>query len=93
MLYRVAGRNPKNSNQFRQETPTITTQRMGQQRRAVASRKHTANAALLPQTARQQKDLGIDSICIKDMAGIIAPTVAFELVKRLKDELKLPVQL
>jgi len=43
--------------------------------------------------ANQQKDLGIDSICIKDMAGIIAPNVAYELVKRLKEEIKLPVQL
>lgn len=43
--------------------------------------------------AQQQKDLGIDSICIKDMAGIIAPNAAYELVKRLKDEIKLPVQL
>jgi oxaloacetate decarboxylase alpha subunit len=43
--------------------------------------------------ANQQKDLGIDSICIKDMAGIIAPDVAYELVKRLKSEIQLPVQL
>ncbi len=43
--------------------------------------------------AKAQVNLGIDSICIKDMAGIIAPRVAFELVKRLKAEIKLPVQL
>lgn len=43
--------------------------------------------------ANQQKDLGIDSICIKDMAGIISPEAAFELVKRLKSEIQLPVQL
>ncbi|MEO0088834.1 MAG: acetyl-CoA carboxylase biotin carboxyl carrier protein [candidate division WOR-3 bacterium] len=43
--------------------------------------------------AKEQKELGIDSICIKDMAGIISPKVAYELVKALKEELKLPVQL
>ncbi len=41
----------------------------------------------------QQKNLGIDSVCIKDMAGIISPQVAFDLVKRLKEETQLPVQL
>lgn len=43
--------------------------------------------------ARQETDLGIDSVCIKDMAGIIAPDIAYELVKRLKENFKLPVQL
>lgn len=43
--------------------------------------------------AKEQKDLGIDSICIKDMAGIISPKMAYELVKALKEEIKLPVQL
>jgi oxaloacetate decarboxylase alpha subunit len=37
--------------------------------------------------------LGADSICIKDMAGLIAPYDAFELVSRLKSEVGLPVQL
>ena len=36
---------------------------------------------------------GADSICIKDMAGLISPYDAFELVKRLKEQLKIPVQL
>lgn len=39
------------------------------------------------------KDMGADSICIKDMAGIITPMVAYDLVKRLKNEVGLPVQL
>lgn len=42
--------------------------------------------------AREQKDLGIDSICIKDMAGILSPKTAFELVSALKQELRLEVQ-
>lgn len=43
--------------------------------------------------AKEQLELGIDSICIKDMAGILAPETAYELVKALTTELKLPVQL
>lgn len=39
------------------------------------------------------KELGSDSICIKDMAGLLKPYVAEELVKRLKTEVGLPVQL
>ncbi|MDY6827729.1 MAG: oxaloacetate decarboxylase subunit alpha, partial [Bacillota bacterium] len=39
------------------------------------------------------KNVGADSICIKDMAGLISPYDAFELVSRLKQEVGLPVQL
>ncbi|MCX7732241.1 MAG: acetyl-CoA carboxylase biotin carboxyl carrier protein [candidate division WOR-3 bacterium] len=42
--------------------------------------------------AREQKDLGVDSICIKDMAGILSPKMAFELVRALKQEFGLEVQ-
>ncbi|TFG33720.1 pyruvate carboxylase subunit B [Candidatus Thorarchaeota archaeon] len=34
-----------------------------------------------------------DSICIKDMAGLISPEAASDLVRRLKEEVDLPVQL
>ncbi len=43
--------------------------------------------------AREQQEMGIDSICIKDMAGIIAPETAYQLVRALKEETRLPVQL
>ncbi len=43
--------------------------------------------------AREQAELGIDSICIKDMAGILAPEIGYELIKALNEEIKLPVQL
>ncbi len=43
--------------------------------------------------AREQKDMGVDSICIKDMAGILAPQAAHDLVAALKTEIGLPVQL
>ncbi|MHB1419504.1 MAG: oxaloacetate decarboxylase subunit alpha [Bacillota bacterium] len=39
------------------------------------------------------ESMGADSLCIKDMAGIITPGIAYELVSRLKKELKIPIQL
>jgi len=39
------------------------------------------------------QDMGADSLCIKDMAGLIAPDDAYTLVKALKQVLKIPVQL
>jgi pyruvate carboxylase subunit B len=38
--------------------------------------------------AKDLEDMGADSICIKDMAGLIAPYDAYELVKALKAEVK-----
>jgi pyruvate/oxaloacetate carboxyltransferase len=43
--------------------------------------------------ARQLADMGADSICIKDMAGLITPYAAYELVRRLKAELDPPIHL
>ncbi len=43
--------------------------------------------------AKQLENEGADSICIKDMAGLITPYVAYELVKELKNEVKIPIQL
>ncbi len=43
--------------------------------------------------SRDLKELGADSICIKDMAGLISPFDAFELVGKLKEQVGLPVQL
>ncbi|HEX78412.1 MAG TPA: pyruvate carboxylase subunit B [Dehalococcoidia bacterium] len=39
------------------------------------------------------QDMGADSFCIKDMAGLIAPDDAYELVKALKAALRIPVHL
>lgn len=44
-------------------------------------------------TARTLQDMGADSICIKDMAGLIAPYAAYELVRRLKETVSVPIQL
>jgi len=43
--------------------------------------------------AQQLKDMGADTICIKDMAGLLRPYVCHELVKRLKNEVGLPVHM
>ena len=43
--------------------------------------------------AKQLYELEADSICIKDMAGLISPKDAFELVTMLKDEIDIPIQL
>ena len=43
--------------------------------------------------ARRFADLGADSVAIKDMAGLLAPYDAHELVSALKSELTVPVQL
>ena len=39
------------------------------------------------------QDMGADSLCVKDMAGILAPYDAFELIKALKENIDLPIQL
>jgi oxaloacetate decarboxylase alpha subunit len=36
---------------------------------------------------------GVDSLCIKDMAGLLTPFKAYELVKRLKDNFKIPIEM
>jgi len=43
--------------------------------------------------AKELEKMGADSICIKDMAGLIAPYDAYALVKALKDAVKVPVHL
>lgn len=43
--------------------------------------------------AKELEKMGTDSICIKDMAGLIAPYDAYDLVKALKAAVKVPVHL
>jgi len=40
---------------------------------------------------KQLEDVGCNSICIKDMAGLLKPYVAFELVSRLKEVCSVPI--
>ena len=37
--------------------------------------------------------MGVDSVCIKDMAGILMPETGYELIKMIKNVTKLPVEL
>jgi oxaloacetate decarboxylase alpha subunit len=39
------------------------------------------------------EDMGADTICVKDMAGLLSPYVAHELVSRLKSEIGVPIHL
>ncbi|MGB4482993.1 MAG: oxaloacetate decarboxylase subunit alpha [bacterium] len=48
---------------------------------------------LFVKVGRELVELGVDSICIKDMAGLISPYMAYELVSALKKELDVPLQL
>ncbi len=43
--------------------------------------------------AKQLEDMGANSICIKDMAGLLKPYDAYQLVKAIKGSVKVPVQL
>jgi len=43
--------------------------------------------------AKDLEAMGADSICIKDMAGLIAPLDAYDVVKALKETVKAPIHL
>lgn len=43
------------------------------------------------QLGKQLEELGVHSICIKDMAGIMGPQEAYDLVKALKESVSIPV--
>ncbi|MDR2977484.1 MAG: oxaloacetate decarboxylase subunit alpha [Streptococcaceae bacterium] len=42
--------------------------------------------------AKEMSTMGADSIAIKDMAGVLLPETAYELVSRIKDAVDLPLQ-
>lgn len=52
---------------------------------------HTTESFI--QLAEKMRDMGADSICIKDMAGLLTPTVASELVKGIKSKVDLPLEI
>ena len=43
--------------------------------------------------AKELEERGADSICIKDMAGLLTPYATYDLVKALKESVKIPIQL
>ena len=52
---------------------------------------HTDNDFL--HVAKDLVSMGADSICLKDMAGLLSPYAAYNLVKTLKSELTVPIDL
>ena len=45
------------------------------------------------QRGQRIEDMGANSLCIKDMAGLLTPYAAFELVSRLKEAVAIPIHL
>ena len=52
---------------------------------------HSMNSWL--DLAKQIEDAGADSVAIKDMAGLLKPNAAFELVSNLKENISVPIHL
>ncbi len=50
------------------------------------------NNAYFVDYAKQLENAGADSICIKDMAGLLTPYNTYELVKMMKEAVKIPIQ-
>ncbi len=43
--------------------------------------------------AKELENMGADSICVKDMSGLLTPFTAYDLISALKKSVKIPVQL
>lgn len=63
---------------------SLTEQRMGGE---------IYNINYYVEKAKQLQEMGADSVCVKDMAGLVAPYDAYELVKALKAAVKVPIHL
>lgn len=51
------------------------------------------NTELYVDLAKKVQDMGCDSLCIKDMSGILTPYYGYELIKALKQHIDIPIQL
>jgi oxaloacetate decarboxylase alpha subunit len=51
------------------------------------------NIDLYIELAKKVEEMGCDSLCIKDMSGILAPYYGYELIKALKKHISIPIQL
>lgn len=49
------------------------------------------NLKLYTELGKQIEEMGCHSLCIKDMAGILSPKTAYDLVKALKEKIKIPI--
>jgi oxaloacetate decarboxylase alpha subunit len=43
--------------------------------------------------ARTLQDMGVDSLCLKDMSGLLSPYDAYNLIRMLKQHLTIPIEL
>lgn len=51
------------------------------------------NNDLFVELAKRLEDMGSDAICVKDMAGLLSPYAAFDLVGKLKEAISVPIHL
>lgn len=51
------------------------------------------NTELYIKMAKELEGMGSETLCIKDMAGLLSPSHAFELVSRLKEETSMPIHM
>ncbi len=49
--------------------------------------------AAFAKQAKQMEDMGVNTICVKDMAGVMTPSEAYDLISAIKAEVKIPVVL
>lgn len=77
------------------DTAIKATKKMGAHMQAAISYTTSPvhNVDYFVNYAKQLEDAGADSICIKDMAGLISPTIATELTTALKKAVKVPIDL
>jgi oxaloacetate decarboxylase alpha subunit len=77
------------------KTATDQTIKLGQHAQGTIS--YTVSPVHNMQTwidmAKEIEDMGAHSLCIKDMAGLLQPYVAYDLVKELKAVIDIPIQL
>lgn len=77
------------------KTATDQTIKLGQHAQGTLS--YTESPVHTMQTwidmAKEIEDMGAHSLCIKDMAGLLQPYVAYDLVKELKAAIDIPIQL
>ena len=52
---------------------------------------HTIEA--FAKLAKQMEDMGVNTVCVKDMAGVMSPAEAYELIGEIKQSVKIPVVL
>lgn len=51
------------------------------------------NSNTFVEKAKKLAETGIDSLCIKDMAGLLKPFTAYGLIKKLKTEIEIPIEI